>query len=99
ERDEYRASRVEGTTMSSTRSSVRSVGSAPPVTGDRYLRAREVCERVGLSRTTIWRQVRRGEFPTPRRLSANAIGWMASDVEAWIASRPTTRATVTPVAG
>jgi len=68
---------------------------------DHYLRAREVCARVGLSRTTIWRLVRCAEFPAPRRLSANAIGWLASEVEAWIASRETTRpaTAITHVAG
>lgn len=53
----------------------------------RVLRPRVVCERTGLSRTTIWRLVRRGEFPTPRRLSANAIGWIESEIDAWIATR------------
>src|SRR5439155_11748996 len=64
--------------------------SAVPIAGDRILRPREVFVRVGLSRTTIWRAVRRGDFPAPRRLSANAVGWRASDVDAWIASRTPT---------
>ena len=70
------------------------VGAPEPVApGDHYFRARDVQARVGLSRTTIWRLVRVGQFPAPRRLSANAIGWLASEVEAWIASRvPTTGA-------
>jgi prophage regulatory protein len=53
----------------------------------RYLRAPEVCSRVALSRTTIWRLVRGGQFPAPRQLSPNAIGWLASEVDAWIATR------------
>jgi len=55
------------------------------------LRAPDVRRLTGLSRTTIWRMVRKGEFPVPRRLSTNAIGWIASDVEAWIAAREPTR--------
>jgi prophage regulatory protein len=70
--------------------------STAPVAGDRFLRAREVCARVGLSRTSIWRAVRRGEFPSPRRLSVNAIAWLASEVEAWMASRAPTRAEGAP---
>ena len=31
----------------------------------KILRVREVCARVGWSRTTIWRKTRDGEFPGP----------------------------------
>ncbi len=65
---------------------------AAAVPGDSILRARDVHARVGLSRTTIWRLVRQGQFPIPRRLTANTIGWLASEVEAWMASRVPTRA-------
>src|SRR5439155_10050959 len=68
--------------------------SAAPIAGDRILRPREVFVRVGLSRTTIWRLVRNGAFPAPRRLSANAVGWRASEVDAWIASRTPTHPSV-----
>jgi prophage regulatory protein len=66
--------------------------------GDRILRSREVCTRVGLSRTTLWRAVRRGDFPAPRQLTANAIGWLASEIDAWIGSRTPTRAAAPEVA-
>ena len=76
----------------SARSTLAALAGSDAVrSGDHYLRARDVQTRVGLSRTTIWRLVRRGEFPAPRRLSANAIGWLASEVEAWIGSRRPTR--------
>ena len=54
----------------------------------KILRVREVCARVGWSRTTIWRKTRDGEFPRPVRLGANSIGWLATDVQKWIRSRP-----------
>jgi prophage regulatory protein len=59
-------------------------------TADHILRAPEVRARVGLSRTSIWRAVRRGDFPAPCRLGPNAVGWRASAIEAWIASRAPT---------
>ena len=62
------------------------------VLGDRLLRWPEVHARTGLSRTTIWRLIRQQEFPASRRLSANAVAWLASEVDAWIASRVPTRA-------
>ena len=64
--------------------------SAAPIAGDRILRPREVFVRVGLSRTTLWRAVRRGAFPAPCRLTANTVGWRASEVDAWIAARTPT---------
>jgi len=53
----------------------------------RLLRARVVCERTGLSRTTLWRLERRGAFPRHRQLSANAVGWLEEKVTAWIRAR------------
>ena len=55
---------------------------------DHILRPREVCEVIGVSRTTLWRKSRDGEFPRPVRLGANSIGWLATDVQKWIRSRP-----------
>ena len=39
------------------------------------LRVADLQTQLGLSRTTIWRLRRAGEFPQPIRLSANAVGW------------------------
>ena len=55
---------------------------------DAMLRYPEVERRTGLSRVTIWRKVRAGEFPPPRELSKNAVGWLESEIEAWRESRP-----------
>jgi prophage regulatory protein len=54
---------------------------------DRVLKPATVIDRVGLSRVTIWRMVRRGEFPAPARLSPGRIGWSAHAVNAWVAER------------
>ena len=62
--------------------------------GNCILRLHAVRARVGLSRTSIWRAVRRGDFPAPRRLGLNSIGWVESEVASWIASRTSTRAGV-----
>ena len=51
------------------------------------LRVQEVSRRVGLSRTTLWRLAKRGEFPQARKLTAKTIGWLESDVEEWIETR------------
>lgn len=54
----------------------------------RLLRINDVADRLGLSRSHVWRMVKDGRFPKPRRLSSRAIAWPESDVSAWIGDRP-----------
>jgi len=53
------------------------------------LRRKQVEKRVGLSRSTIYAKVAAGEFPAPIALGARAVGWLESDIIAWIESRIT----------
>ncbi len=39
----------------------------------RFIRLKAVRDRTGLSRSTIWRLERRGDFPPHRQISANAV--------------------------
>ena len=52
--------------------------------GKQVLRPKQVIEEYGLSRTTIWRKEREGTFPKRVRLGSRAIGWLRSDLEAWL---------------
>ncbi len=52
------------------------------------LRVADLQAQLGLSRTTIWRLRRAGEFPQPIRLSANAVGWPAHLIDEWLTKRP-----------
>lgn len=52
----------------------------------------------GLSRTTAWRLEKEGQFPCRRQLSPNAVGWLQSEVEAWVNSRSEAKA-VAPTQG
>ena len=47
----------------------------------------EVIAICGLSRSTIYEMIGRGEFPAPVKLGARAVGWRRSDIESWLASR------------
>jgi prophage regulatory protein len=58
---------------------------------DRVLRWREVRDRIGLSRATIWRMVRNGVFPAPVRLGPQSVGWIEREVIEWIADRAARR--------
>ena len=55
---------------------------------NKMLRAPEVMARTGLSRVTIWRRVKAGKFPAPHILGENSIGWPATEISAWLESRP-----------
>ena len=54
----------------------------------RILRRPEVVAATGLSSTRIDELEREGRFPARRRLSQRAAGWLSSEIEEWIASRP-----------
>jgi len=47
----------------------------------------EVMARVGLSRSTIYDKMRRGEFPLCINLSVRAVGWIADEIIDWINER------------
>ena len=57
-------------------------------TDRQIVRVADLEAQLNLSRTTIWRLRRAGEFPQPIRLSANAVGWHAHDIYEWLAKRP-----------
>ncbi|MDX5371424.1 MAG: AlpA family transcriptional regulator [Pseudomonadaceae bacterium] len=46
-----------------------------------------VCTQVGLSKSQIYRLIRRGEFPAPVRLGPNSVAWPVEHVQAWIADK------------
>lgn len=51
---------------------------------NRILRLPEVIEKVGLSRSSIYLRIQKGSFPSPVSLGGRAVGWLASELEAWI---------------
>ena len=53
------------------------------------LRLPTVKARTGQSRSTIYAKIARREFPKPISLGANAraVGWLESEVDAWIEQR------------
>jgi prophage regulatory protein len=53
----------------------------------KLLRFPAVRERTGLSRSTIWRLERHGDFPKHRRISANVVAWVEEEVMSWIHSK------------
>ena len=59
------------------------------------LRLPAVKARTGLSRSTIYVRISAGNFPKPISLGSRAVGWIESEIDAWLedqidASRATT---------
>ena len=48
-----------------------------------FLKDTEVATRYGVSRPTIWRWTKNGNFPKPVKLGAGSTRWRASDLETW----------------
>ena len=60
------------------------IHSSTPLT---ILRLSEVKARTGLARSTIYDRIKTGSFPAQVSLGPRAVGWLASDVEDWIAGQ------------
>jgi prophage regulatory protein len=56
-------------------------------TGISILRARQVRERTGLSRSTLYAKIKAGEFPRSISLGDRAVGWSSAEIDAWIGAR------------
>ena len=63
---------------------------------ERLIRRREVEEIAGLSRSSIYRLMQDGEFPRPVRVGPAAVRWRASDITAWLESRPVAKGEFEP---
>lgn len=50
----------------------------------RILRLKEVMERTGLSRSTIYELMTKAQFPKQVQLSLRCVGWSEDDVHDWI---------------
>ena len=52
----------------------------------RLLRRPEVEKLTGLSRSSIYALMDRGEFPRPRRIGQRAVAWDEATLERWLAT-------------
>jgi prophage regulatory protein len=53
---------------------------------DRFLRMRSVLERVGFSRSTLYRKMQEGTFPRQVQISDYCRGWRESAINRWMAN-------------
>ncbi len=66
------------------------IGTALPfVDAAQLLRMKAVTRLTGLGRSTIYRLIAQGKFPTPVRLATRAVAWRRIELERWCEARPT----------
>jgi len=60
---------------------------APPPSHSRVLRLKEVCNVTGLGRSFIYQLQAEQQFPRSIKIGVRAVGWLESEVRAWVESR------------
>lgn len=54
---------------------------------NQILRKKEILGLLKISDPTLWRMEKAGRFPKRLRLGGNSCGWLAVEVEGWIAEK------------
>ena len=63
----------------------------------KILRLPEVLEQTGLCRSTIYSLVAQDLFPRQIQLTRRSVGWLAHDVDNWLAERVSSAKTTNPI--
>ena len=63
----------------------------------RFMRLTEVIRMTGLRKTTIYQLQADGEFPQRVQITAHCVGWIESEVQAWLNQRVGTRQMATRI--
>ncbi|MGN4956752.1 helix-turn-helix transcriptional regulator [Aeromonas sp. 23P] len=53
----------------------------------RFIRVREVIQKTGLSKSTIYDMMAQGHFPNTIPLGGRAVAFIEAEVDAWMAER------------
>ncbi len=54
---------------------------------DTVIKIAEVSYQTGLSRATIYREIKAGNFPKQLQLSPQRVGWLQWEIDAWKSAR------------
>lgn len=57
----------------------------------RFMRRREVEAAIGVSRSTLYSMIAKGQFPPPVHITAGAVGWPEHEVARWLQARIASR--------
>ena len=59
----------------------------------RVIKVQDVCDKIAVSRTTLWRLCLTEDFPRPVRLGpgGRSIGFFAHEIDAWLETQAAER--------
>lgn len=57
----------------------------------KILRIKDVCQKTGLSRSTIYELMGQGLFPKSIVLTPRRVGWIESEIDDWIQQKKNDR--------
>lgn len=55
--------------------------------GERFISMRDLVPRLGICKSTIYSMIRSGKFPSGMQISERRVGWLSSEVTAWMNER------------
>jgi len=61
---------------------------ADATSSDRMIKLPEVMSMTGLSRSSIYLLIKKGNFPPQVKLSTRSSGWFWREINNWLESRP-----------
>ncbi len=50
----------------------------------RVIRIQDVCDKIALSRTSLWRLCKTTDFPRPIQLGGRVAGFLEHEIDAWL---------------
>ena len=56
---------------------------APSYRARTLIRLKDVCELVGISRSTVYKRISDGTFPPPIRVGPRTVRWQLDAIETW----------------
>ena len=51
---------------------------------NKILKLPTVMEKTGCGRSTIYKKISEGDFPTPIKLGERSVGWVEAEVDEWL---------------
>ena len=61
----------------------------------RILKLKEVLNRTGLGKTSLYALIKNADFPKQIPLGSRAVGWLENEVDAWILEKIESRSRLT----
>jgi prophage regulatory protein len=53
----------------------------------RIMRLKEVTEKTGLAKSTVYNLISQGKFPKQIDLGARSVGWVDTEIEEWLLAK------------